>query len=144
MQTFYLAITNIGSRVRMKERVWCVHMAHRNLACGLQRNHSYMERGIEGMHLPGVVQSLSCVWLFVTPGTAACHASLSFTISQSLFKFMSTESMMPSNHLTSVAHFSSCLQSFPASVSFAWLPPISCLSLFLYTSGNQNPPWGLL
>ena len=61
MQTFYLAITNIGSRVRMKERVWCVHMAHRNLACGLQRNHPYMERGIEGMHLPGVVQSLSCV-----------------------------------------------------------------------------------
>ena len=35
----------------------------------------------------------------VTPWTAACQASLSFTISQSLLKFMSFESVMPSNHL---------------------------------------------
>ena len=34
-----------------------------------------------------------------TPWTAACQASLSFTISQSLLKLMSTESMIPSNHL---------------------------------------------
>ena len=33
------------------------------------------------------------------PRPAACQASLSFTISQSLFKFMSIESVMPSNHL---------------------------------------------
>ena len=46
-----------------------------------------------------VVQLLSCVQLFVTPWTAACKASLSFTISQSLFKLMSIESVMPSNHL---------------------------------------------
>ena len=46
-----------------------------------------------------VVQSLSHVQLFASPGTAAHQASLSFTISQSLPKFMSTESMMPSNHL---------------------------------------------
>ena len=46
-----------------------------------------------------VVQSLSCVQLFATPWTAACQASLSFTISWSLLKFMSTESMMPSSHL---------------------------------------------
>ena len=44
-------------------------------------------------------QSLSCVWLFVIPWTAACHNSMSFTISWSLLKFMSTESVMPSNHL---------------------------------------------
>ena len=37
---------------------------------------------------------------FVTPWTAAHQASLSFTISQSLFKLMSIELMMPSNHLT--------------------------------------------
>ena len=37
--------------------------------------------------------------LFVTPWTAACQASLSFPISQSLFKLMSIESMLPSNHL---------------------------------------------
>ena len=45
------------------------------------------------------VQLLSCVGLFVTPWTAAHHASLSFTISRSLLKLMSIESVMPSNHL---------------------------------------------
>ena len=46
-----------------------------------------------------VIQSLSHVQLFAAPWTAACQASLSFTISQSLLKFMSIESAMPSNHL---------------------------------------------
>ena len=46
-----------------------------------------------------VVQLLSCVRLFVTPWTATHQASLSFTISQSLLKFMCIELMMPSNHL---------------------------------------------
>jgi len=44
--------------------------------------------------------SLSCVQLFVTPWTAACQASLSFTISQSLLKLMSIELVMPSNSMT--------------------------------------------
>ena len=44
------------------------------------------------------VQSLSRVWLFVTPWTAARQASLSITNSQSLFKLMSIESVMPSSH----------------------------------------------
>ena len=46
-----------------------------------------------------VVQSVSCVRLFATPWTAAHQASLSFTISQSLLKLMSIETVMPSNHL---------------------------------------------
>ena len=46
-----------------------------------------------------VVQSLSFVRLFVSPWTAACQASLSFTISWSLLRFMPIESVMPSNHL---------------------------------------------
>ena len=46
-----------------------------------------------------VVQSLSHVWLFASPWTVACQASLSFTVSQSLLKLMSIESVMPSNHL---------------------------------------------
>ena len=46
-----------------------------------------------------VFQSLGHVWLFATPWTAAHHTSLYFTISWSLLKFMSTESVMPSNHL---------------------------------------------
>ena len=45
------------------------------------------------------VQSLSHVRLFETPWTAACQASLSITNSQSLLKFMSIASVMPSNHL---------------------------------------------
>ena len=46
-----------------------------------------------------VVQSLSHVRFFVTPQTAAHQASLSFTVSWSLLKFMSIELVMPSNHL---------------------------------------------
>ena len=46
-----------------------------------------------------VVQSLSPVWLFAIPWTAALQASLSFTISLSLIKLMSIELVMPSNHL---------------------------------------------
>ena len=46
-----------------------------------------------------VVQSLNNIWLFSTSWMAACQASLSFTISQSLLKPMSIESVMSSNHL---------------------------------------------
>ena len=46
-----------------------------------------------------VVQSISRVWLFVTPWTVAHQASLYFTISWSLLKLMSIDSVMPSNHL---------------------------------------------
>ena len=45
------------------------------------------------------VQSLTHFWFFVTPWTAARQASLSITNSWSLPKFMSIESVMPSNHL---------------------------------------------
>ena len=45
------------------------------------------------------VQSLSCVWLFETPWTAASQASPSITNSRSLLKLMSIESVLPSNCL---------------------------------------------
>ena len=45
------------------------------------------------------VQSLSHVWPFVAPWTAACQASLSITNPWSILKLISIESMMPSNHL---------------------------------------------
>ena len=45
------------------------------------------------------VQSLSRVWLFVTPWTAAGQASLFITSSQSLLRLMSIELVMPSSHL---------------------------------------------
>ena len=50
-------------------------------------------------HQFSLVQSLSRVWLFVTPWTAVRQASLSITNSQSLHKLMSIESVMSSNHL---------------------------------------------
>ena len=46
-----------------------------------------------------VFSSLSCVWLFDTPWAATHHTSLSLTVSQSLPKFMSIESVMLSYHL---------------------------------------------
>ena len=61
--------------------------------------------------------SCKVVWLFLTPWTAAHQASLSFTVSQSLLKLMSIESVMPSNHLILCLPFF-CLQSFSASGSF--------------------------
>ena len=107
---------------------------------------------------------LSHVRLLVTPWTEACQASLSFTISWSLLKFMSMEEVMPCKHLILCRHtifhsgsitlhshkdyciyvhqwywcssgvFSPCPQSFPASGSF----PMNQL----FTSGGQNlyPP----
>ena len=56
-----------------------------------------------------VVQSLSHVWLFVIPWTAAYQASLPFIVSQSLLRFMSIVSVMPSNHL-----FLCCPLLFPS------------------------------
>ena len=63
-----------------------------------------------------LVQSLSWVWLFATPWTAACQASLSITNSWSLLKLMSSESVIPSNH--PILCSSRLLLSFPVSGSF--------------------------
>ena len=71
----------------------------------------------------------SCLTLW-TPWTAVRQASLSFTISQSLLKLMSIESVMPSNRLILRHPFSSCPQSFPATGFF----PMSQL----FTSGGQS------
>ena len=58
----------------------------------MEINHIY--------HIPiSSVQSLSRVWLFVTPWIAACQASLSITNSWSSLKLTSIESVMPSSHL---------------------------------------------
>ena len=76
------------------------------------------------------VQSLSRVWLFARPWTAARQASLSITNSRSLLKLMSSESVMPSKHLILCRPFPSSLQSFPASGSF----PVSQI----FPSGGQS------
>ena len=76
------------------------------------------------------VQLLSRVQLFATPWTAAHQASLSFTISKSLLKLMSSELMMPSNHLILCHNLLFLPSMFPGSGSF----PVS----LLFASGGQS------
>ena len=61
-----------------------------------------------------VVPVQSLVSLFETPWTAACQASLSSTVSQSLLKFMSTESVMMSDHLIFCRPLLLLLSIFPS------------------------------
>ena len=69
-----------------------------------------------GVH--SLVQSLSHVQLFVTPYPAARQSFLSITNSWSLFKLMSIELMMPSNHLILCCPLLLLTSVFPASGSF--------------------------
>ena len=78
-----------------------------------------MERKIEILKLDTrfkevAVQSLSHVQLFVTLWTAARQASLSFTIPQSLLKFISIESMMLFNHIILCCPLLLLLSIFPS------------------------------
>ena len=82
-----------------------------------------------------VVHLLYHVWLFATPWTAACQASLSFTVSWSLLRFMSIELVMISNHLIIYCPLLLLPLVFPrvrerSSSSF----PVS----WLFASGCQN------
>ena len=81
-------------------------------------------------------QLLSHVQLFATPWTAGHQDSLSFTISKSLLKLMSIESVMLSNHLILCHPFSFCLQSFSASGFFpmSWLFAPGGQSIIVYES----------
>ena len=97
----------------------------------VQPPHPYITTGIAiALTQFSSLQSLSPVWLFATPWTAACQVSLSITNSWSLLKLMSVESVMTPNHLILCHIFSSCLQSFPASGSFQMSQ--------LLTSGGQS------
>ena len=74
------------------------------------------------------VQSLSRVWLFMTPWTAAHQASLSITNSRSLLKLMSLESVITSNH------FILC-----SLLLLPWIfPSIRVFSTQFFTSGGQS------
>ena len=76
------------------------------------------------------LKSLSHFQLFVTPQTIAHQTHLSYTISWSLFKFMSIESVMLSNHLILC-----CLLFFLPSI----FPSIRVFSKsWLFASGGQN------
>ena len=71
--------------------------------------------------LISLVQSLSRVWFFATPWTAARQASLSITNSRSLLKLMSIESVMPSNHLILCCPILLCLNLPQHQGLFKWV-----------------------
>ena len=100
-----------------------------------------------------VVQLLSHVQLFAIPWAAADRASVSFTISQSLLKVMSIESVIPSNHLIlcllnfielyfSLLNFTLCqVLEYIASV-ISYRPLSMGFSRQEYCSGLPCPPLG--
>ena len=77
-----------------------------------------------------IVQSLSQVWLLVTPWTAAHQASLSFIISCSLLKLMSIESVIPPKHLILCCPLLLLPSIFPSIRIFP--------KNWLFASGNQS------
>ena len=83
----------------------------------------------DGDAAAAVVQSLSCVWLFATPWTAAHQASLSFSSPRACWESCPLSRWCHPTISSFLAPFSSCLQSFPVSGSF----PLS----LLFTSGGQ-------
>ena len=83
------------------------------------------------------VQSLSHVWLFATPWTAACQASLSITNSQSPPKPMSLELVMPSNNLI-LCHSLLLLPSIFPSIRVFLNEPALCMRCTKYWSFSFN------
>ena len=105
---------------------WCLHgLGVLPLIC-LPDSHQAKEASPSLV----IVQSFSCVWLFVTQWTAAHQASLSFTVSQSLLKLIPTELVMPSNHFILCRSLLLLPQSFLASGSL----PMSRL----FASGGRS------
>ena len=76
--------------------------------------HPHLSPHIRIPFLSTFVVQHSHVQLFATPWTAACQDSLSFTIYWSLFKLMSIESVMPSNHLILCCHLLLLPSMFPS------------------------------
>ena len=79
----------LGDSLTFPWTLWDSNRASRGCICCVYEGYA---------HYWFVVQSLSCVQLFMTLWTAARQASQSFTISQSLLELLSVESVMPSNH----------------------------------------------
>ena len=83
---------SLVSDLHFGERIQCLNLA---IANGQKEN--WFDQNLHQVFV--VVQLLSHIQLFATPGTAALQSSLPFTTSGSLLKFMFIESVMPSNHV---------------------------------------------
>ena len=115
--------------------------------------YGYQRRGVGwtgrlGLTYISSVQLLSCVWLFATPWTAACQASLTITNSQSLLKLMSIESVMPSNHLILCHPFLLLPSIFPSIRVFS-NESVLCIRWpkywsFSFSISASNEYWGLI
>ena len=90
------------------------------------------------------VQSLSCVWLFSTPWTAAQQASLSITNSWSLLKLVSIESVMPSNHLILCRPLLLLPSVFPSIRVFSLHSWWSCCTILAFFPGPLSCTVALL
>ena len=89
-----------------------------NGTCGESRKVSVPEEVHRGVSVPLLFVTKTCL-LSLIPWTIARQASLPFSISQRLLKFMFIESIQCNQSISSSDDpFSSCLQSFPASSSF--------------------------
>ena len=93
------------------------------------KGRSSPDSGISTKVVIVVVQSLSCVQIFLAPWTAACQASLFFTLSQSWLKLMSIKSVMPSNHL---------ILCHPLLLLLSFFPSIRVFSSESFKSGGQS------
>ena len=94
-----------------------------------------------------LVQSLSPVWLFVTPWIAACQASLSITNSRSSLRLMSIESVMPSSHLILCRPL--LLPPTPPSIRVYSNESTLCMRCpkywsFSFSISTSNEHWGLI
>ena len=83
------------------------------------------------------VQLLSCVWLFVTPWTAAHQASMTINNSQSLLKLTFIESVMPFNHLIFCHPFLLLPSIFPSNRGFS-NESVLCIRWKMYWSFSFN------
>ena len=99
----------LGDSLTFPWTLWDSNRASRGCICCVYEGYA---------HYWFVVQSLSCVQLFMTLWTAARQASLSFTISQSLFKFVSIKPVMPSSHLILCRPLLLLLSIFPSIMVF--------------------------
>ena len=96
--------------------------------------------------LLSVVQSLSRVWLSEIPWTAALQASLSFTISWSLLKLLSIDSMMSSKHLI-LSHLFLLLPSIFSSIKVFFNELALCIlsgQSFSFSISPSNEYSGLI
>ena len=90
------AVERIGCSMAINNSEVCMYL----LTCNNSKTHwSVEKKRVRDTIVCVVVQSLSHVQLFAAAWTAACQATLTFTVSQSVLRFMSIESVMSSKHL---------------------------------------------